>query len=336
MNTNTETNNATDIYYRLIACWVICEAFAGGIMHASKLPFTGLFVSSLAVTCIILIAYFTPASFSIIRATIMVAIFKLMLSPHSPPTAYVAVFFQGLLGHLLFSRRNHFKTKALILAVLSLVESSIQRILVLVILYGNGFWQAVNVYIQKLTGEPGMTNYTMGIAIGYISIHAIAGFIVGYYTIRLASKAILWKQDKHIFSVTITNKGEIPDTSVKKKKRKIRLWLVLPWLLLLAMLIYSYMNPEKRLLPVDDAGGIVIRFILIVSGWYIFISPLVMRFLQNWLRGQQDKRKQDMEKVMSLIPGTREIFIQSWRASAQKGRFSRVPLFIKTLFVNLL
>ena len=40
------------VYYRLIALWVICEAFAGGIMHGIKLPFTGLIVSSLAITCI--------------------------------------------------------------------------------------------------------------------------------------------------------------------------------------------------------------------------------------------------------------------------------------------
>ena len=27
------------LYYRLISLWVICEAFAGGIMHGLKIPF---------------------------------------------------------------------------------------------------------------------------------------------------------------------------------------------------------------------------------------------------------------------------------------------------------
>src|SRR5688572_9488138 len=89
------------LYYRLVAFWVVCEAFAGGIMHAAKIPFTGMVVSSLAVTSIALIAYFIPTKSAILKATIIVAFFKLALSPHSPPTAYIAVFFQGYLGYIL-------------------------------------------------------------------------------------------------------------------------------------------------------------------------------------------------------------------------------------------
>src|SRR5687768_5451737 len=123
-----------NLYHRLFALWVVCEAFAGGIMHAARIPFTGMIVSSLGVTCIILIAYYIPSRTRIIEATIIVASFKLLLSPHSPPTAYIAVFFQGYMGQLLFMSNRHFKVKAIVLAVLSLVEASIQRILVLLIL----------------------------------------------------------------------------------------------------------------------------------------------------------------------------------------------------------
>src|SRR5688500_13846567 len=117
------------LYYRLIALWAVCEAFAGGIMHAAKIPFTGMIVSSLAVTCIILIAYFVPVRGSIIKATIIVAIFKLLLSPHSPPTAYLAVFFQGYIAELLFFNRKFFRASAIALGIIALVESSIQRML---------------------------------------------------------------------------------------------------------------------------------------------------------------------------------------------------------------
>src|SRR5687767_5786888 len=99
--------NAT-LYYRLVALWVVCEAFAGGLMHAAKIPFTGMVVSSLAVACIMLIAYHVPSRSAILKATVTVAFFKLLLSPHSPPTAYIAVFFQGYLGYLLFNHRKHF------------------------------------------------------------------------------------------------------------------------------------------------------------------------------------------------------------------------------------
>ena len=108
MNTIENDTHQKQIYYRLIALWIICEAFAGGIMHSIKIPFSGLVISSLAMICIILIAHHVSEKNAILKATIIVAIFKLMLSPHSPGTAYIAVFFQGLLGNFLFLNKKQF------------------------------------------------------------------------------------------------------------------------------------------------------------------------------------------------------------------------------------
>src|SRR6188768_485184 len=85
-------------YYRLIALWVVCEAFLGGIIHGLRLPVSGLLVGSCSVICICLIAWYNPEKGAILKATIVVAVFKLMLSPQSPFPAYIAVFFQGLMG----------------------------------------------------------------------------------------------------------------------------------------------------------------------------------------------------------------------------------------------
>src|SRR4028118_434579 len=120
------------IYYRLVALWVLCEGVLGGLTHAIKIPFTGIVVSSGAVICICLIAYYVPVKGAIIKATIIVAVFKMMLSPHSPPTAYIAVFFQGLLGQILFFNLNFYRVSCVILGVFAMVESAVQRILVLV------------------------------------------------------------------------------------------------------------------------------------------------------------------------------------------------------------
>mgnify|MGYP000349605185 FL=1 len=131
---NTTAFNIHSIYYRLIALWVLCEAMLGGIIHGLKLPVSGLFVGGAAVIIISLMAYYTPQKGSILKATIIVAIFKMMLSPQSPPPAYFAVFFQGLLAELVFFNRKFFTLSCFLLAVLSMVESAIQRILVLMII----------------------------------------------------------------------------------------------------------------------------------------------------------------------------------------------------------
>ena len=160
------------IYYRLIALWVLCEAMLGGIIHGLKIPVSGLIIGSCAVLCISLIAWYVPNKGAIIKATLVVAIFKMMLSPQAPPPAYIAVFFQGTLGELLFFRnRKFYSLSCIILALLALLESGLQRILVLTIVYGNDLWTVINNFINGLTKQKTTTNYSQLIAGGYVLLH---------------------------------------------------------------------------------------------------------------------------------------------------------------------
>src|SRR5258706_9095264 len=153
MNQQETAGSDKLIYYRLIALWVLCEAMLGGIIHGFKIPVSGLIVGSCAVICICLIAYYVPAKGTIIKATIIVAIFKMMLSPQAPPPAYIAVFFQGLMGELLFWEKRFFRLFCVVLALLAMVESAFQRVVSITIIYGNDFWTAVNGFLKKLTGS---------------------------------------------------------------------------------------------------------------------------------------------------------------------------------------
>ena len=109
-----------EAYYRIITLWVLAEAFAGGLFHAIKLPGSGMIVSGAAVVCICLIGKYKNSFGSILKATVIVAIFKLMLSPHSPATAYLAVFFQGFLGELLFCTRRFYRLSCILLGTFAL------------------------------------------------------------------------------------------------------------------------------------------------------------------------------------------------------------------------
>src|SRR5689334_277335 len=97
------------VYYRIIALWVLSEALLGGIIHAFHIPVSGLIVGSAAVICICMIAFYVPVNGTIIKATIIVAIFKMLLSPQAPVLAYLAVFFQGILGELLFLNKKFYR-----------------------------------------------------------------------------------------------------------------------------------------------------------------------------------------------------------------------------------
>jgi hypothetical protein len=321
----------TALYYRLIALWVVCEAFAGGIMHAFKVPFTGMIVSGLSVTCIILIAWYIPGRLVIIKACFIVIIFKLLLSPHSPPTAYVAVFFQGILGQILFSNKKYFKTKAIVLGLLSLVESAIQRLLVLLIVYGNNFWEAVDEFLQKTFKQQTTTGYVAWIAWGYIIIHAFIGIVVGVTAFNIAKNAITWKQ----FAV-IKDNLEIEPTQEKKHSFHLKPLMILIWLILAMLLLESVLYPGNSILSSNQALHIFIRAFLIIIGWYYILSPLLLKTLQKILTGKKKKLNEQLLEVQKIIPEIKEIFSQSLSASKSYSGIKRIKLFIKILMGSIL
>lgn len=322
-----------ELYYRLLALWVVCEAFAGGIMHAAKIPFAGMIVSALAVTCIIFIGYHIPSKTAILRATMIVAVFKLMLSPQAPPTAYIAVFFQGLMGQMLFYNKRPFALTAVILAVLSLAESALQRILVLLIIYGNSFWHAMDDFVKKLVGGKDR-HYSMLLAEGYILVHIIAGIFLGIFAVKLVKRSVEW-QTTHP-ELLIDMNRQPADKPAKAKKKKIKWLPVILWILLLLLFIQAYVQPKHAILPVNKAALIFLRSVLIVLSWYLIFAPLVIRLIKKLLDSQQKKMAVPIKKIMQLIPGTKYIFTQSWKRSYLEKGFRRFKLFLKILLVNIL
>jgi len=332
------TNNVYNIrvYYRLIALWVICEAFAGGIMHGLKLPFTGLIVSSLAIICIILIAYHTKSGTAILKATVIVAIFKLMLSPHSPPTAYIAVFFQGLLGQVLLNNPRYFKTGAVILAITALVESALQRLLVLLVVYGNNLWEAVNLFIQKITNEKNPTNYSLTIAVIYIILHATAGIFVGIYAVKLARSTRPGEPGLQDYLFTTTDSESMDITPQKNKWKKLKWVFVITWLLLISLYLQSWLQPYQPILPKNIVLSMLIRSTFILLSWYLLIGPMMLLLLNTILRSLKMKYHNEINEVMILVPKTKYIFFKSLQFSEKEKGTRRIKLFFKALLINVM
>ncbi len=322
------------IYYRLVALWVICEAFAGGIMHGIKLPFTGMIISGLAVMCIVLIAWHVPQKGAIIKATIIVAIFKLLLSPQSPATAYVAVFFQGLMGELLFINKGFFKLSTILLSILSLVESAIQRILVLLIM-GSRFWEAIDQTIQKILKQKKVGSYSYKIMAGYVLIHAIAGLLLGIYLAYLVKRSEKWKDMYPEYMINVQDAKVFEPRQTKKRKR-VKLFFIIIFLVLLALLVQNYFDPSHSYIALNEITDLIIRFILILLAVYLFLAPVMMILIKKILVSQRLKKKKDMNRVMELLPQTKYIFISSWQLSAKKKGFGRLTLFLKILLINIL
>ncbi|MEO9147078.1 MAG: hypothetical protein ABI237_16135 [Ginsengibacter sp.] len=353
MTIEENTTTQGQLYYRLITLWVISEAVAGGIIHGFHLPFSGMFLSGFAVLCICLIGYYQvdkkkdTKSFvkprlitkgAILKATIIVCVFKMMLSPNTPPSAYFAVFFQGLVGQILFSSLKNFRLSCIILGFLALIESALQRVIVLVLLYGAGFWSAVNEFITKLTHAKVITNYSLLLAIVYISIHGIFGIFIGSWAYRLVHKSQTWKNTQPELIIADLDPGTQfkPRSSLHKKRKIVRRVFIFIWILLLLFFFQSLFKIGRPILPSSKALQILLRSLLIFLSWYFLASPLITGLIKKKLQNQKEKSKNDISRILLLLPSTENIFKKSWNLSSSRVGLKRLAFFWKIVLMNVL
>jgi hypothetical protein len=322
------------LYNRIIALWVINEAILGGIIHGFRLPVSGLIVGSGSVICISLIAWFAPARGAIIKATLIVAIFKMMLSPHSPLPAYFAVFFQGMLGELLFHKRKYFRAACILFAVIAMLESGLQRILTLTIIYGNNIWKVINEFFNNLTGQHELTDYSFFIIVCYVLFHTVIGCLIGVWagTIPLRIKLMGNLRESYPVNYMNTNGESIV---VNKKKRRTRIFLFAVWILLIVLWAQSEFNIGTAWLPASLPLHILIRSTLVILTWVFVISPVLKMVLEKWLQKKKQESLNEVQTVLALLPQTQQLVSGAWNAAGAKKGIGRLNLTVKIILANI-
>ena len=319
-------------YYRLVSLWVVCEALLGGIIHGLKLPVSGLIVGGSAVICICMIAYYYPVRGAIIKATIIVAIFKMMLSPQSPFPAYIAVFFQGLVAEAIFVNKRTFRLNCILLGVIALFESGIQRILVMTIVFGMDIWKAIDIFISGITNDKAPARYSYYIAISYVSMHIVIGFFIGWFAGKIPGK-IKSEGDFELIDLTSGAKN-LNNGFHKSKKRKIIFQVI--WIMLSLLFLHALFYPQHAFIPSNIILKLLLRSILIILTWMIVINPLLIKFLHRWLEKKKTSSQNDIQQIVLLLPSTQYLVKKSWSLSSKKRGLSRLSSFFKIVFYNSL
>lgn len=333
MKSQQETRIEQLVYYRLIALWILCEVMLGGIIHGAKIPASGLIVGSCAVICISLISYHAPSKGSILKATMIVAIFKMMLSPQAPPPAYFAVLFQGLIGEVLFWNRKTYPLSCLLFGILVLLESGLQRIVVLTIVYGNDLWQAINIFINGITRQTILINYSFFFIIGYVLIHIIVGILVGFWAGRLPQKIHSWiaLHKEYLLTTDINDTNDIGMPLPSKRIKKLRKSAIFIWLVLLLLYIQS-----SVLLPPNMPTRIFIRSILIMLTCYFLVWPSLSWLLNTWLQKNKIRENEMIQNILKFLPHTKQLVSKSWQLTAHNKGGRRILLCGKIILLNTL
>ncbi len=317
------------VYHRLIALWAVCEALLGGLLHGLRLPVTGLLVGSASVICICLIAHEVPGRGRIARAALIVAAVKMMLSPHSPAPAYIALLFQGMAGELLFlSGPRFYRVSALLLALLALLESAVQRIISMTLIYGKELWTAVDVFIGDLTKRD--QAYSHWIVGAYLLLHLLVGLFVGWFAGRLPQRMRSWKLE----TLTLDEELDVPVNEGRRSRFRNALFAI--WLLLCLLLLQSWMGPGEPLLPAHLSIQLLLRSLLLLFTWYLFIGPVVLLLLQRWLQARANRDAALLQAVSLHLPSTRRLVRACWLASSRRGGLQRILHFSRLVLANTL
>ena len=142
----------------IISLWAVAECGLGGIMHGMKIPFTGIVIGSISVVCLYFIALYSEhKKQAIIEATATVLMIKLIASPHSPWQAYVAVSFQALMAIVFLTGNRITKVNTFLFAIITQLESALQRILIMILIFGSSFINALEKSINQILSWLGIT-----------------------------------------------------------------------------------------------------------------------------------------------------------------------------------
>ncbi len=312
----------TAVLQRLTAVWAFVESGLGGVLHALQVPFTGLIVGGIAMLIITLIATVSLSFFQdLFKAFIIVVIVKLTLSPYTPITAYVAIFFQTLLGYLIYSFFNIQFLSIGFFCCLAMLESAIQKILLLIFFYGKNLYIAIDEFFNFILKQFSLQKIeaSFWIMMIYIIIYLFGGVLISVATHR-----IIFSPIKHHEFIKIQTKQIL-----QKKKKKNRVLVYFIFAVLIATCLFLFGNQDSTSFKILNSLFLSLSIILF---WYFILTPFITKYLMKILSTKEFEYKGDIQNILNFFPTLQNIIKQSWLISNSDKGLQRIFIFASTLF----
>ena len=312
---------------KLTALWALNESGLGGFLHVFNSPFTGILVGGIAILLISLIAYYAENIWrSVLKALLIVLIIKIAVSPHSPPTAYLSVTFQAVAGAFLL---HYFSSKTLaliLLGILTFLQSALQKLIVLTIVYGENLWEAIDLYgawLMQQLGVVTQTSATSLLIFLYLLLYGSCGFLAGWF-IKNIITLIGQQETKEDFVLR-------PDSIATKKKKKgpaFRSRILFLWGITIMVIILAFTFFGGPLLGWKKGVYLILRSLLVLLLWYMVIGPLILKLIRKYLIKKESRYKEDINNALDLFPYFRSIISHTWKSTGHLKGYTRFKYFI--------
>jgi hypothetical protein len=324
--------NNKSIIDKLTALWALNESGLGGFLHVFNTPFTGLIVGGIAILLISLIAYYAENKWqAILKALLIVLIIKMAVSPYSPFGAYVAVSFQAIFAALLFAKFSWKGATLMILGMVTFLESALQKLLILTIVYGENLWEAINIYgvwVQKKLDILSDTSATSVLVTTYLLVYGICGILAGLF-IKSMIKIIANKKQDHFY---LEPRGVDSENRVSKASFKTKvIWI---WLFTIVVIVLAFIVFGGDLFGWKKGMYVLFRSFLILMLWYLVIGPFLLKVMQKYLHKKESKYKEDIANAMDLFPYFRQIISFTWKETKHLKGYTRFKYFMANSISN--
>ncbi|MBC2844384.1 hypothetical protein [Winogradskyella flava] len=317
---------------RLTALWALNESGLGGFLHVFNTPFTGLIVGGIAILLISLIAYYAENKWqAILKALFIVLIIKMAVSPYSPFGAYVAVSFQAIFGALLFSKFSWKGITIMVLGMVTFLESALQKLLILTIVYGTELWEAINLYglwVQKKLNFISDTSTSTFLISLYLAVYGVCGLLAGIF-IKNMIKIISEKEEVDFYLESNVNAIERENNKTAFKTKVIWIWLITVTIIVLAFSVFG-----GNLFGWQKGIYILLRSFLILMLWYLVLGPFLLKLVRNYLSKRESQYKEDITNAMDLFPYFRRILSHTWQDTKQLKGYTRFKYFMANSISN--
>lgn len=314
---------------RLTAFWALSECGLGGFLHLFKIPFTGLLVGGLAIICIACIFLYSDNKKQVFQSLLIVLCIKLSISPFTPPTAYLSVCFQAFLGYIVYSLFGLYAITFFIVVILCMLQSALQKLIVLTLFFGTELWQAVDVFLNFVSQQLGFSNFSGSFILiaTYLIIYVLGAIFVSL-TFRNILQQITTQKQEIIF---LKDTHELSThTSKNKKKRFLKLFGVLAFIMIV---LFFISNSEITIYKVTY---LVARTILVIFVWFYVLTPLVGFILKKSTANFSISYKSKIAESLQFFPELKQLVKQVWNSIPSLNFAKRVYFFLVKLFVALI
>lgn len=342
--TDTSRNNY-QLIQKYTALWAFSESIFGGILHAFKIPFTGLFLGGFAVIFLSLIEDISTSKRDILKVTSVVIIIKFLLSPNTPFTAYLAVFMQGIFAFLAFSIIKNRTFAIFTLSFLSGLWSASQKIVVTTLIFGMNFWYSIDeftIYLAKIVGLSLTESFSMSfvLILAYYSLHIVGAVVFARIAVHLPVFLVqnnskierMLNELKSFEEINSQNDNSIKRSKKKKWYRKPSRIILVIFLILFAVI--TYLNPELSKIKFIDVVSMLVRAVILIYAWFKIISPVLVKIFLKIL-----KRNSNLEYINGFteyFPEFKNIILYSWKLSSSQSKLFRIKSFVETTLLLLL